>query len=514
MSARGARRRRSVRVVAALAYLSIVVVAIGLIVGVERELSRYNRGEETVVARWINPHVSPAYAADLARSRLRALNNEFLANPGRVPDRERLDALSIPESDLAIAVRVEGEIVYVEPDFTDSIEEGSIELPEFGEAWRAPSRRSPPPEQWETAPRPPNNRIQVLAVWDFITADGLEATFFVLRRPSGGDEVGPPRPPFNTTILIGAILAFGLLSAVVGMLILRSVLTPLGLLEAAALRFGHGDLDDALPLDHNGAREVEHVFDAFETMRRRLRDLLETQRRDQESRHHLIANLSHDLKTPITTIRGYLEGLQRGIADTSEKRERYLDTAIRRVGDLESMIRRLFELATLEANPSSISPKPVDMVAFLRDCVTDLETAFGTERIAIGYAWPPTAVIAAIDPVSMRRVMENLVENAVRHAGIERPTVTVGLELLDDRFRISVADNGHGIAEEVLEEVFERSARGDPDRSGAGTGLGLAISREIVRSHGGTITAVNDGGLVVYITLPRGGESFETYPDR
>jgi signal transduction histidine kinase len=258
-------------------------------------------------------------------------------------------------------------------------------------------------------------------------------------------------------------------------------------IESAALAMSRGDLQTPVESGHQ-ILELARVFEALETMRSKISELLAREREAEADRRELIANLSHDLRTPLSAIRGYVDGLREGIANTPEMVARYLSVLGKKIQDLDRMIGQIFLLSTLEAHEAPQELRLFDLRAFLRDSVEELRLSVSADLIHIddeGLEGSPCTVLA--DPLQLRRAMENLVDNAVRHGGRCPINVTIGLTERSNRAELRVEDNGRGIPPAEAARVFDRFSRSDPSRSGGGVGLGLAIARRIVEAHGGTI---------------------------
>jgi signal transduction histidine kinase len=250
-------------------------------------------------------------------------------------------------------------------------------------------------------------------------------------------------------------------------------------------------------------------------MRSKIRGLLQNERDREADRRELIANLSHDLRTPLSAIRGYVDGLREGIADTPQKRERYLGVLGQKIQDLDRMIAQIFLLSTLEAQGAPPELRRVDLRAFLRDSIEELALAHGGEEARFSEAGldsggDPGPLFVQADPLQLRRVAENLVDNALRHSGKRPVSIRFSLSRAEAeggrpaRALFSIEDDGRGIAPEERTRIFDRFFRGDPSRAGPGFGLGLAIARQIIEAHGGTIQAgrAESGGASFSISLP------------
>ena len=308
-----------------------------------------------------------------------------------------------------------------------------------------------------------------------------------------------------SVLLIGAtaIVAIVLLSMVSTHFQLKHILRPVNALADAARRIEAGDYSQSVGYD--GQDEFTSVCAAFEHMQRHL--LLEREKNAayEKARTDLVAGISHDLRTPLTSVKGYLKGLRDGVANTPEKQRQYLDIAYRKACDMDVLLQRLFYFSKLETGNLPLSPVAADLwrfvEGFVRDSAGELEQRGG----AIQLKGVPTPHPVRIDTEQMYRVLTNLTENALRYAGSQALVLTLTLWRERDREHLRFADNGRGVPDEDLPHLFEQFWRGDQSRggrAGEGSGLGLYIVKYIVEAHGGTITARNDGGLVFDLALP------------
>ena len=283
----------------------------------------------------------------------------------------------------------------------------------------------------------------------------------------------------------------------------KHIMRPVNALADAARRVEAGDY--TRPVGYGGQDEFTAVCAAFEQMQRHLLEEREKNAAYERARTDLVAGISHDLRTPLTSVQGYLKGLRDGVASTEEKRAQYVDIAYRKACDMEVLLQRLFDFSRMETGSLPLSPVRADLGEFVRDYIrgTEGELAQRGGRFVLRGAPAPHPV--RMDTGQMGRVLANLMDNALRYAGAEPLVLTLTVWRGGGTERLRFADNGRGVPEEQLPHLFEQFWRGDASRSGKngeGSGLGLYIVRHIVEAHGGTVTAWNDGGLVFEISLP------------
>jgi signal transduction histidine kinase len=283
--------------------------------------------------------------------------------------------------------------------------------------------------------------------------------------------------------------------------IARMFLRPLAALRSGARRIAAGNLD--VKIGYSRDDEFGEVCREFDQMRLRLKDSVEEKVRYENYRRMLISGISHDLRTPLTLIRGYAEGLRDGVASTPDMKNRYCSAIIQSARDMEMLADSLSTLARLENNEYRYQLQPTRLEDWLRDVVEEQMPVLAEKALLIFRSTAP-ALCSAIDQKEMRRVFVNLFTNSIKYSGVRPVTITTSLHEKSGTAVIRVCDNGRGVADDDLPHLFEAFYRGDKARShaGEGSGLGLAIVRHIVEGCGGTIRACNEGGLCVEITLP------------
>ncbi|MFZ5888568.1 MAG: ATP-binding protein [Chloroflexota bacterium] len=270
-------------------------------------------------------------------------------------------------------------------------------------------------------------------------------------------------------------------------------------LKAAAEKLAKGDLNIRVPVQ--GRDEVSVLANAFNQMAEQLQAADQKQRDLESMRRDLIAWVSHDLQTPLTSMRAILEAVADGVVDDPETVKRYLNTAQRDVRNLSALIDDLFQMAQLDAGGFPLNKAN----ASLSDLVSDTLESF-TELAKQNETTLEGNVDPEVDPVHMDtqaigRVLNNLIGNALRHT--VRGRVSVWVRRTSQGVEVTVSDTGEGIRAEDLQQVFERFYRGEKSRNRGtgGAGLGLAIARGIVRAHGGEITVESEVGKGTQFTF-------------
>ncbi len=297
-------------------------------------------------------------------------------------------------------------------------------------------------------------------------------------------------------LLFGALVALGF-----GWVMARSVTRGLAGLASATTAVAAGDLGRRVELATGD--EVEEVGRAFNAMGERLADAQRREAAALRSQRSLIASASHDLRTPLTSLRATVEALREGVVEDGAETGRYLDVALSEIQHLGRLVDDLFELTQLHAGVLQARRE----VASLHDLVSDTIQALRLPSQEVGVVLEGEVAANVdpvwIDPYLMQRALTNLVENAIRHTP-RGGTVRV-VAARQGQVELRVHDGGEGIPEDELPHIFEAFFRGESSRTrdrGEGAGLGLSIARAVVEAHGGSISADPGPGAVFRIRFP------------
>lgn len=280
----------------------------------------------------------------------------------------------------------------------------------------------------------------------------------------------------------------------------RTVLNPLKEIYIATEEMTEGNLDYEIPYKRKD--EIGRFISGFNLMRRHLKDSIVKQREYERNRKELIASISHDLRTPLQSIKGYVEGIRDGIVQDEAMKDRYVNVILSKTEQLDRLIEDLFEFSKIELNRLHMEKKLINSEDFLRDVF--INASSDMKQKAVKLTWPNTlpVVLLHVDPYRLQQVFENLFDNAARYGGsIIRLKVEIdtGKKLL----KIAVQDNGEGIRKEDMGRIFDRFYRGEKSRSRelGGTGLGLAIVKSIIDAHEAEITVESTIGLGSVFTI-------------
>ncbi|MFC4601182.1 sensor histidine kinase [Cohnella hongkongensis] len=394
------------------------------------------------------------------------------------------------EMDMSLIVRVDGEIRYAAPELSPADLE---ELPAFGtvDGYDGNFRGKHMTTRHE----------------DFLLPDKREGSVFVVSH--GGTFPKYFKNYFLwIAALVLAILAFtnGILTYAVS----RSIIRPLRALQKATEEIKDGNLN--CEVKTRSKDEIGKLSAAFEEMRKKLKESVELQLQYEENRKELISNISHDLKTPVTAIKGYVEGIMDGVTDSPEKLDRYVKTIYSKAADMDRMIDELFLFSKLDLGKVPFDFEKVDIGAYLQDCAQELVFDLDKRGIKLELnALPEQTLYVKADREKLKRVLINILENSMKY--MDKPDGWIGLnvEAQAGTAEISISDNGQGIPEDALPHIFDRFYRADPSRNSStgGSGLGLAIAWQIVEEHGGRIRAESElgAGTRVHIELPLWGRT-------
>ena len=295
----------------------------------------------------------------------------------------------------------------------------------------------------------------------------------------------------------------GLVALRVGQVLNGGIAEDVSRIRAGLMRIGEGDRQvDDLPV---GSDELGEIGSDIEAMARRL--ALEEKRRDEaeSARRSLVASVSHDLRTPIASLRLMTEAIADGVA-TGETRERYLNDLGLQVRLLGDLVDDLFELSRIEAGDINWAMGQIELEALLGETVEAMRAQAESRGVRVVADLSGDRVAARANPEKVQRVLFNLIQNAIRHTPADG-SVTVRARLAEGDVEVEVADDGPGISDEDAPHVFDPFYRGGEDvaRSREGSGLGLALSRAIVEAHGGRIWFESTGsGTVMRFTLQSG----------
>ncbi|MDY3251395.1 MAG: HAMP domain-containing sensor histidine kinase [Candidatus Choladocola sp.] len=296
-------------------------------------------------------------------------------------------------------------------------------------------------------------------------------------------------------LVISIIVILIITASVLSIWIYTGIQVPLKKLSEATHRIKEKDFD--FELDVKGSDEISQLCRDFDEMRQRLKDLDEEKEAFDRQSKELISNISHDLKTPITAVKGYVEGIMDGVADTPEKMDRYIRTIYIKANDMDRLINELTFYSKIDTNRIPYNFNKINVVEYFDDCAEEVGLEMRERKISFSYINNidiNTLVIA--DAEQMKRVINNIIGNSVKYMDKEKKKVE--LRVLDavDFIQVEIEDNGKGIPAKEIGSIFDRFYRTDLSRNSAqgGSGIGLSIVKKIVEDHGGRIWASSKVG--------------------
>ena len=297
----------------------------------------------------------------------------------------------------------------------------------------------------------------------------------------------------------------------------RSIARPIRELARGARRIRDGNLSQPLR-DDSEILELTELAEDFEEMRARLKESAEAELAADRENKELISNISHDLKTPITAIKGYVEGIMDGVADTPEKMNHYVQTIYSKANAMDRLIDELTIYAKIDTNRVPYSFARIDIVEYFNDCVDELRMELEEEGIALQYENElPKETIVIADAEQLRRVVNNIVGNAVKYMDKEQKLISIRVRDVGDFVQAEFEDNGKGIAQRDLARIFDRFYRTDTSRNSrvGGSGIGLSIVRKILEDHEGKVwaTSKEGAGTVIYFVLRKYEEPAAAVPE-
>ena len=298
------------------------------------------------------------------------------------------------------------------------------------------------------------------------------------------------------------ILVFTALS--IGLWIYRSIATPLVKLKKATQNIKEGNLD--FGLDVEGDDEFSELCRDFEEMRKRLKESAEEKVLLDKENKELISNISHDLKTPITAVKGYVEGIMDGVADTPEKMDRYVKTIYNKTNEMDHLINELTFYSKIDTNRIPYTFSKLNVEDYFGDCAEEVGLELETRGIELVYAnYVESGVLVIADGEQIRRVIHNIISNAIKYMDKPKGIIQIRVKDVGDFIQVEIEDNGKGIAAKDIAYIFDRFYRTDVSRNSSkgGSGIGLSIVKKILEDHGGKVWATSRLGIgtIMYFVL-------------
>ena len=308
-------------------------------------------------------------------------------------------------------------------------------------------------------------------------------------------DITPKLREFYIESFSAIVIVLFLISLVMTIWIYRGTIIPLNKLKEAAQNIAAGNLDFVIETDRKD--EFGELCRDFEFMRRKLKETAEENIQADKESKELISNISHDLKTPITAIKGYVEGIRDGVAVTEEKRDKYLKTIYNKAIEMDRLIDELTLYSKIDTNKIPYSFNKLSVKDFFQDCSDSLSVELESKGIEFCYENMLEQDVDFIaDAEKLSRVINNIISNSVKYYADRKMKISLWVKDEGDFIRVELGDNGIGISKKDLPYIFDQMYRADASRNSAtgGSGIGLAIVRKIVEDHGGRIWAESKEG--------------------
>jgi len=308
------------------------------------------------------------------------------------------------------------------------------------------------------------------------------------------------------TVCFVGIAIIIIVNIILAMALSNSIMKPLKILKEGTKKISEGNLN--FEVEYTGYDEIQEVLHHFDDMKNKLFDSVKQQQKYEDNRKELIAGISHDLRTPLTAIKGYVSGLMDGIADSPEKKEKYLNTILHTATEMDKLVDELFMFSKLDMEKIPFNFDKVEIGEFLELCCDELKFGLEKNKISLSYTNRcPNDTFAMIDRDKFGRVLLNISNNSIKYKKDDVGSFHVDVCLNDaNNIEITLKDNGNGIPVPLCGKIFDSFYRADPARTNpvSGSGLGLSICKQIVENHKGSIRAESGlgEGLSIIINLP------------
>lgn len=336
---------------------------------------------------------------------------------------------------------------------------------------------------------------------DYQTADGHQNSVYLVASTK---NVLPEMRKLLLDMGVSVVLVLVLTAAVMTIWIYKGIINPIAKLKIATQNIKEGNLDFTIEAENDD--EIGELCQNFEQMRQRLKDSTEEKISTEKENRILISNIAHDLKTPLTTIKGYAEGIIDGIANTPEKQEKYIRTIYNKANEMDRLINELTLYSKIDTNRIPYNFKKINVEEYFSDCVEEIGLELEAADIGLAYynyADEKTVIIA--DPEQLKRVLSNIIGNSVKYMNKDRGFINIRIKDVGDFIQVEIEDNGQGIPVRDLPYIFDRFYRTDASRNSGtgGSGIGLSIVKKIIEDHGGKIwaTSKENTGTVMYFVI-------------
>ena len=336
---------------------------------------------------------------------------------------------------------------------------------------------------------------------DFSFADSMEGSLFIITAM---EQILPEVKGILLDLLISILLILIFTAGMLTIWIYQGIINPIRKLKVAAQNIKEGNLDFRIDASHRD--EIGDLCQSFEDMRFRLKESAEEKVSGERENKILIRNISHDLKTPITAIKGYVEGIMDGVADTPEKQAKYIRTIYNKANEMDKLIDELTLYSNIDTNRIPYNFNRINVADYFDDCVDEVGLDLEAKNIHLTYIdYADKDVLIIADPEQLRRVIHNIIGNSIKYLDKKQGFISIRIRDVGDFIQVEIEDNGKGIAAKDLPYIFDRFYRTDESRNSStgGSGIGLSIVKKIIEDHGGKIWANSKEGTgtIMYFVI-------------
>ena len=333
----------------------------------------------------------------------------------------------------------------------------------------------------------------LLKIREFTFPDGDDGGVYLVTNVM---DMVPEAKSMIFEMLVTSVMILFITGAVLTVWVYQSILRPIGKLQEATKKIRDGNLDFTLEVEDDD--EIGQLCQNFEEMRIRLKESTEEKVQYDKESKELISNISHDLKTPITAIKGYAEGLMEGVASSPEKRDKYIRTIYNKANDMDRLINELTFYSKIDTNKIPYTFSKINVANYFRDCVEEVGLELEARGIELGYFnFVDEDVMVIADAEQMKRVINNIIGNSLKYMDKKNGIINIRILDVGDFVQVEIEDNGKGIGQKELPYIFDRFYRTDSSRNSSkgGSGIGLSIVKKIIEDHGGKIWVTSKLGI-------------------
>lgn len=424
------------------------------------------------------------------RDSFRTLTEVASENPELLSDEKYLQETNtkLEEKSSYLIVRKERELVFIGEDASISL---LTQLPDYGDA----------DTNVNSGTYIDGEEQALIRQIDFKYSDGSQGSVFIITIL---EETIPELKNLAADILVSILLILVLTACMLTVWIYTSLINPIKKLQIAAQNIKDGNLDFTVEAESND--EIGELCRTFEEMRQRLKDNTEEKIASEKENKALISNIAHDLKTPITAVKGYAEGIMDGVADTAEKRDKYIRTIYNKANEMDTLINELTLYSKIDTNRIPYNFSRINVADYFNDCIEEIGLDLEAKNIGLAYFnYTDEEVQIIADPEQLKRVIHNIIGNSIKYLDKQKGLLNIRIKDVGDFIQVEIEDNGRGIGAKDLPYIFDRFYRTDASRNSAtgGSGIGLSIVKKIIEDHGGKIWATSKEliGTVMYFVI-------------